>query len=369
MLAESESQLQDLVKNNPDLLPVDELGMTGPLMVVGRETTLRSGAVDLVCLARSGELLVIEFKTGPQNSDFRHALAQLLDYGADLWRMTVDEFESTVATRYFNSAECQDSRLRGKQSLEAAMSSIWSDMAPEELVTLRDALAQQLSAGALHYVLAAQQFTPTMAHTIEYLNATTGASRFYAIEVVRFGANGINAFEARTVLKPESVVGGGSPPELTSEARFLEAIVDETYRDALHELFEVSRGLKLRAEWGTKGVSIRLPTPDRSEPLTIAWVFPSGGVGWMGLSDVNLGYDPSSAAKTPSVSGALERFLGGVAALPGVESVKPTWLRAYHVAPSVVVAQRNGIAEILASLVQQEGDAGGAAATGVRLGE
>src|SRR3954447_1950286 len=125
MPADNEAQLQDLVKNTPDLLPIDELGMTGPLMVMGRETGLRSGAVDLVCLARSGELLVIEFKTGPQNSDFRHALAQLLDYGADLWRMTVDEFEKTVAVRYFTGNQCQDKRLHGKQSLDLAIGAVW----------------------------------------------------------------------------------------------------------------------------------------------------------------------------------------------------------------------------------------------------
>ena len=72
-LAESEEQLQELVKENPDLIPVEEFGMSGPVMVVGRETGLASGAVDLVVLARSGDLLIIEFKTGPQNSDFRAA--------------------------------------------------------------------------------------------------------------------------------------------------------------------------------------------------------------------------------------------------------------------------------------------------------
>ena len=102
-LAENEEQLQEFVKANPDLRPVEEFDMTGPVMVVGRETGLASGAVDLVALARSGDLLVIEFKTGPQNSDFRAALAQLLDYGADLWQMTFEEFEQAVAVRNFAS--------------------------------------------------------------------------------------------------------------------------------------------------------------------------------------------------------------------------------------------------------------------------
>ena len=67
ILAEDEAQLQELMKENPDLLPIEEFGMTGPLMVVGRETTLPSGAVDLIGISRSGDLLPIEYKTGPHS--------------------------------------------------------------------------------------------------------------------------------------------------------------------------------------------------------------------------------------------------------------------------------------------------------------
>lgn len=74
--APSEHALQEVMKANPQLIPSDDLGLDGELVVVGRETTLASGAIDLLCLAQSGDLVLIEFKTGPQNPDFRHALAQ-----------------------------------------------------------------------------------------------------------------------------------------------------------------------------------------------------------------------------------------------------------------------------------------------------
>jgi RecB family endonuclease NucS len=48
---------------------------------VGRETRLASGAIDLLSLSKSAELIIIEFKTGPQNPDLRHALAQLHTQG------------------------------------------------------------------------------------------------------------------------------------------------------------------------------------------------------------------------------------------------------------------------------------------------
>jgi hypothetical protein len=83
--AEHELQLQEKLKLHPELLPLEDLGLVGPAVVVGRESTLDSGRVDLVLLGNGGDLALVEFKTGPQNPDFRECLAQPLDYGSDLW--------------------------------------------------------------------------------------------------------------------------------------------------------------------------------------------------------------------------------------------------------------------------------------------
>ena len=92
--ARDEAQLQVLLRDRPDLLPFSELGLAEPIVVVGKETPLPSGFVDLVVLGHGGDLCIVEFKTGPSNPDFRAVIAQLLDYGSDLWQMGVDDFES-----------------------------------------------------------------------------------------------------------------------------------------------------------------------------------------------------------------------------------------------------------------------------------
>jgi hypothetical protein len=135
-------------------------------MVVGRETTLPSGAVDLVALAKSGDLLIVEFKTGPQNSDFRAALAQLNDYGSDLWRTSLDEFETSVPVRYFASAQCKDTRVRGMSSLADAAKAVWVGLEDDEWTAIIDRLSQQLTSGGFHYVVVSQRFTPTIQRTI-----------------------------------------------------------------------------------------------------------------------------------------------------------------------------------------------------------
>jgi hypothetical protein len=166
---------------------------------------------------------------------------------------------------------------------------------------------------------------------------------------VKFSADGLAAFESRTVLKPRQPGTG----VYIDEARFLEGIDDGRYRQVLRELLDVCRGLDLRFAWGTTGTSIRLPTADGPLPLTVGWLFPSGGRGWMGLSDLNLGFDTTSAAKSPRVDTALEAYLAQVAAVPGAEPINVKNLRAFHFGPQAVVEGQQQIAEVLADLVRR----------------
>src|SRR5262249_38745120 len=148
--------------------------------------------------ARSGELLIVEFKTGPSNPDFRAVLAQLLDYGSDLWGMTLDQFEQAVPSRFFSSQNCTDSRYKNMSSLNQALRVCWPDISDGDVAVLRDGLAQQLRLGCFQYVSVAQKFTPVVLRTIDYMNASMGRSRFYAVEMVRFSSASIGAFESRT---------------------------------------------------------------------------------------------------------------------------------------------------------------------------
>lgn len=248
VLADDEAQLQEQLKAHPELLPIDEFGLDGPMLVIGRETSLPSGAADLVGLARGGEVVIVEFKTGPQNTDFRHTLAQLLDYGSDAWQMDADAFETTVAHRYFNSDHCPtDAPTRGAETLADAAGITWA-LEGDELVRFSERWRRALDRGEFHYVVAAQRFTPTMERTIEYLNDQSRAARFYAVEFVRFQGPDMQAFEARCVLKPPRA--RPSAAGSTDEAELLERLTDPPYREAVGELLDLCTGAATRPRMG-----------------------------------------------------------------------------------------------------------------------
>ncbi len=87
---EAEQVLADAVTSHPEVLPVADLGM-GPLVAVAAEFPTDAGPIDLLAVDGTGRLAIVEFKVGPENSDVRKVIAQLLDYGSALWRMPYEE--------------------------------------------------------------------------------------------------------------------------------------------------------------------------------------------------------------------------------------------------------------------------------------
>jgi len=349
--AHNEAQLQEQMKENPDLLPIEEFDLSGPLMVVGRETTLPSGSVDLICLTRTGELLLVEFKTGPKNPDFRHTLAQLLDYGSDLWEMEYEVFEEAVPRSYFASGRCPtDSTVWRKASLEDAARAFWSEVVDDEISDLKGNLSKNLKEGRFRYIAVAQHFTEQMLKTVEYMNAQMQNARFYAVELVRFKGGDVSAFEARTVLKPTRVTTSGSGP--TDRQRFLEAFPNEEYRGAVRDFLEAAEGLGLKFYWGDKGMSIRLPLEEKPDGLSIGWLYPPGCAGWMGTNDVSLGYDRETAKeRAESALPLLEKYAEAISAVDGANKIPTSRLNTYRFSPTAFLSARDRLVQALRLLV------------------
>jgi hypothetical protein len=343
--AENEHHLQEVMKNSPTLLPVDDLGISGPLLVVGREASVASGSIDLIGVVPSGDLVLVEFKTGPQNPDFRHALAQLIDYGSDLWGMSVEEFDKGIVQRYLEGPHCPPA-WKTCQTLAGLAGQAWpaDDF---DLGEFTDRLAKVLGDGDFHYVVATQKFTQQMTRTLEYLNTVTQAGHYHLVQMIQFNGPDMTAYAAQSITSsaaPRRAAAGAS------EASFLGALDDDAYREALSDIFESCRTLGLTFAWGTKGSSIRIATPDRSEPLSIGWIFPAGA-SWLGLTHLTLGYDSSSARHTPSAAGALGTYLERVAQIPGGTAVTSKGLKAYTWRPPQVTAAKTQIIEALEALV------------------
>jgi hypothetical protein len=349
--AANEAQLQEKLKDHPELLPLEELGLGGPAIVVGRESQVESGRVDLVILGNGGELALIEFKTGPQNPDFRECLAQLIDYGSDLWGLAVEEFEARVVRRYFDSVH-SPSHLTGK-SLDDVIAATWGS-SEGDAVDWRQRLSAQLRDGDFLYVAVAQRFTPPVLKTLQYLNAVTQA-RFAAVELVRFAGAEHTAFEARFVAgaQPPGSRGTAAKASLAGIEDFLAPITDDEYRHEVRDLLEGLGAIEgLTIFWGTSGCSLRVPMSNRS-PLSIGWLFPPGPSRWMGLSDVTLGWyeDANGLNLSDQAQQALDAYRADLTAIGSGEQPSSASIRGLTFAPPSVIQHSERLRQAVESVV------------------
>jgi hypothetical protein len=89
---ESEERLHSAIAEHPEVLPSEDVGL-GPLVTVANELDLGHGPMDTLAVDSTGRLAIIRSKRGTENPDVRKVVAQVLDYGSALWRISYDNLE------------------------------------------------------------------------------------------------------------------------------------------------------------------------------------------------------------------------------------------------------------------------------------
>ncbi len=342
--ADNEEELQTVLLRNSQLIPAEDLGLEDDLLVVGRETTLASGSVDLLCLSKGGELVIIEFKTGPQNPDFRHALAQVIDYGSDLWKLSGwTEFDKGVVHRYLKGKHVYPTKYAAAADLREAAVLAW-ELDDEEWDSLVLRLGKVLATGDFYFVVAAQRFTDQMKDSVRYLNAMTHYGKYFLVELVRLDGKNQKAYAAQVVEKPTA---RSEPASRANEDDFLAAIGDTNYREAMRELFYTVSTLGLVLSWGTKGASIRLKSHDDSGPISVGWVYLEGDQR-AGARHVTFGVEPPSLNKHPTIAPAITAFCEKVKQVPDGKPAGNLNARTFE--PSVFPSVKDGLFALLEEL-------------------
>jgi hypothetical protein len=191
-----EATLQRLIRENPEVLPLGDLGDdVPPLLVVGRETALPNGYVDVIGVDEEGLITLIECKLDRNPEVKRKVIGQVLGYGAYLWGMNYAQFEADVVRKYFDSAQCHRGDLQGLP-LDEAMERFRDEQSSGgewEREAFRQQLEGNLKAGRIRLVIVVDKVNDELRRTVEYLNTCTGPSfellcaelRYFATERAR----------------------------------------------------------------------------------------------------------------------------------------------------------------------------------------
>lgn len=227
----AEALLHDLIEGAPQLLP---LAGSPPLVIVGREVHLGSGYADLLAIAPTGDLTIIELKLASNAEARRAVVAQVLSYAAFLDHMSYKDLEERILGAHL--------RARDFTSLAAAGRAAAQGQFDETL--FRDAVANNLAEGRFRLVIVLDTIPRELPRLVSYLE---GIAPNLLIDLVAVGSYSV---AGELVLVPHRVEPERRPADIATTS----ATIDEEGADAFQRAMETG-GTPANRETGARLVS------------------------------------------------------------------------------------------------------------------
>lgn len=230
---DAERDLHEAVAAHPEVLPSEDLGL-GSLVALGSELDFGAGPLDLLAADPQGRIVIVEFKRGTENPDVRKVVAQVLDYGASLWRTSYDE----VARRCAG----EDGPAAPDLAAIAAERCALLDV-PFDPDAFRAGVEAVLDTGEFVFLYVGRDLDERTRRIMTYL-AEGPRMKFFAVEIDYFRAgDGPSAvLVPRTAFVP-SWVAEPSPPAGSSAAALASAPPEFHRLLSLMDAFAAERGL------------------------------------------------------------------------------------------------------------------------------
>jgi hypothetical protein len=169
---EKETQLQEYIHDNPESIPVYEIEENKRLFVVAREFSTESGPIDALAIDKDGDIYVVETKIN-KNPDKRMVVAQVLDYGASLWRHSdFNEFITKINTKVYD---------KFKISFEEKAKTFF-DIDDEQFTLAIDSLKRNLQDGNIKFVILMDSIEDRLKDLIVYVNQNSQFD-IYAVQL------------------------------------------------------------------------------------------------------------------------------------------------------------------------------------------
>jgi len=161
---QQESYLQQYIDEHPDTLPFDQLKPDAKILVLLREFPTVSGPVDAFAVDADGDAYLIETKLY-KNPDKRLVLAQVLDYGAAIWRTYRDPEQ-------FGERLDELLAARTQRTLADRVQTFYG-FSGNTLTQFRSDLTKNVVAGRFRFVVLMDQVDERLKDLIAYVNANS----------------------------------------------------------------------------------------------------------------------------------------------------------------------------------------------------
>ena len=279
---ESEVLLQHLVERHPEILVGEQIDPDNPprWLLIDREAGIpdREGgsdrwAIDHLLLDQNGRPTFVEVKRSSDTRIRRELVGQMLDYAANAKSYWPEDRIRAMAAEASGGLDALELKL------QKFLSS--GDDSPEEIdtETYWNAVERHLRNGEVRLLFVADSIPTELRRIIEFLNEHMPLVEVLGIEIRQYEGQAVRALVPRVVGQTEFArqqkLSSSPTPRKTTIDEFF-AACSQPVRQFFEELFSVAEGASYELTWGTKGFSIRLPTPSGSL-LSLFYGFPASG--------------------------------------------------------------------------------------------
>ncbi|MGH7141860.1 MAG: hypothetical protein ACREF5_00040 [Candidatus Saccharimonadales bacterium] len=303
----NEAELQDLLANDINILPLDEIGYEEPFVTIGKEVGLHGNSLDLMAISPSGQIAVVETKLGKNPEVKREVVGQLLSYAGSLWNKQYEDLE-----RYFAKY-----LLGTENPFKGSLVKYVQEKCPVDgflETNFKQKTTERLMSGAFTLLIVVDSANPELRDIANYLNDRTGAGiDFYVIEVERVEAQGNILLVPRLVNPPRKSVTtrvagskAGDPYDRTPISKesflgMLDSPADRKLADKLLHAFEHHALIKM--VWRKTGFSIQVPIPEAKDyPVNYSFfLFHRGHDGQSAGARLGMGYPEDAWRLVPAI--------------------------------------------------------------------
>ena len=183
----SEEELQRFLKEHSDLMPLEEIDLNAaPLLCIGWEVGLASGAEDILYVDETGLLTVVETKLRKNPEARREVVGQILEYAAQMATWTSADVERQ-AEKFFASPEAP--KVHAGFSLEKAMGMFlqaYGTGAGFSYVDFLGRVQTNIERGHFRLVIAIDEPPAPLLKTVEFVNRFSERFEMYLVQLKRF---------------------------------------------------------------------------------------------------------------------------------------------------------------------------------------
>lgn len=179
---DNEAQLQNLLTDDVNTLPLDEIGYDTKFVTIGKEVGLQNGSLDVLAVSPQGHIALIETKLDKNSEVKRTVVGQILGYAAYLWNKSYEDIENN----YFRKFLSQQKINFSGNLVDYIKSKLGDDSISEE--EFKEGLEKRLRLGSFTLLIVVDQANQELKDIANYLNDRTGQEiDFYVIEMELVG--------------------------------------------------------------------------------------------------------------------------------------------------------------------------------------